>query len=536
MPAGGEQHGAWFDTVAADAACAFFPEHLVFTEGEFAGLPFVLSDWERLFVRTVFGWKRADGTRLIRVAYLEIAKKNGKTEFAAGLAILLLVGDGEIRGQVYSLATNTEQASIVFEKAGVMVAFSPSLGECVEVFKTSLYCPDLMASFKPLSSAPTGKHGFSVSAAIGDETHEWTDDRLQDAVHKNTAARRQPLEIYITTAGVRGVGYGWQLHSRAVKVLEGAIVDPTFLAMIFAADAEDDWTLEATWRKANPGLGISPKLDFIQEECAKAQESPRLENEFKRYHLNLWTEQVTRWLPMAKWRLCSRAANDNDLWKRLAEELVGRKCWGGLDLASTRDFNALVWAFPPEDLDDPSALLTLLWRFWLPEERLKARGEEEVEFKDWRLAGAITETPGNVTDYRAIMRQVEQDATDFDVQELAIDRWNSTQTTVDLRELGINAFQMGQGYASMSGPSKEYEKLVLGTRLEHGNQPVATWMASNVAIINDPAGNIKPAKDKSTENIDGQVAAIMAVGRAMLREEPEDRPTEVPDDYEVAVA
>ncbi len=534
IPRGGERFGAWFDAAAADAACAFFPTYLRHTEAEWAGRPFELQRWQRDdVIRPLFGWKRADGTRLYRQCYLEVGRKNGKTELAAGVALLALLGDGEYGGQGYSAAVDKDQAKIVFHKAGVMVGLSEQLAEQIEVFKTSLYCAELMASFKPLSSTPASKHGFSPSVAVADEVHEWPSGELQDVIHKGMAARRQPLEFFTTTAGQLGRGYGWELHRYALQVRDGIIEDPTFLPVIYAADEDDDWTDERTWAKANPNLGVSIKLDFLRAEFAKARLLPRLENEFKRYHLNLWTEQQTRWLPLEDWDACSADPGDPDRWRALEAELAGRECWGGLDLASTRDITALVWLFPPDDRDDPAARWPVLWRFWVPAANVRTRFEQDrVPYADWARAGALSLTEGNVTDYRVIKAQVAADAERFQVRELAIDRWNASQVAVELADEGITIAMFGQGFASMGAPTKELERLVMGHRLEHGNHPVARWMAGNACVVQDPAGNIKPAKDKSSEKIDGIVAAIMALGRATVAEAPA-APLEIGADYEV---
>ena len=298
----GAPEGCYFDNDSAQAACDFFSRYLRHTEAEWAGRPFHLRPWQSdEIVRPLFGWKRPDGLRLYRVAYIEIPKKNGKTELAAGIGLLLEVGDGAIGAQVYAIAVDKAQASLVFDKAAVMVGLSAELSKLITPFTTSLFCEELLASFKPLSSLPAGKHGISVSASIGDELHAWKSGELQDIVHKGTAAWSQPLEFYITTAGLHGVGFGWEMHDRAVKVRDGEITDPELLVVIYAANDDDDWTDPEVWAAANPNLGISPKLDYMEKECAKAQESARAENDFRRFHLNQWVEQVTRWIAVEKW-------------------------------------------------------------------------------------------------------------------------------------------------------------------------------------------------------------------------------------------
>lgn len=459
------------------------------------------------------GWKRADGLRLIRTIYVEVPKKNGKTEFAAGLASLLLLGDGEFGGQGYAMAVDKDQAKIAFNKAAVMVQLSEELKLDIVPGKTSLFCPELMASFKAISSAPASKHGFSPSFAIGDETHAWPDGDLADIVHKGTAARRQSLEIYITTAGVRGYGYGWELHDRALKVLDGTIVDPSFLAVIYAAADEDDWTAEATWHKANPGLGVSPKLEFLRAECAKAKESPRLENEFKRYHLNRWTEQITRWLQIETW---DKGVGEIP-WRELAAYLKGRRALSGVDLSAKVDLTALVHVFPPAERN---GLWFVLPRFWMPENRIEfATRRDRLPYRQWIESGALVATPGDVVDYDFVETQLIADKGEFQIDEVAYDSWNALQFSTRMAALGMTMVDFQQGFKSMNAPTKELERLVIAKLLRHGGHPVLREMAKVVSVATDPAGCLKPDKSKAKFRIDGIVATIMGLGRGMVAPE-----------------
>ncbi len=518
----------WFDAQAADAAAGFFPRYLRHTEGEWAGRPFVLADWqERDIIRQAFGWKRRDGTRRYRRVIVWIPRKNGKTELAAGVSILALIGDGEMGGQVYSIASDKDQASIVFNKAATMVGYSDQLKRDLECFKPSIYCPALNASFKPLSGRPQGKHGLSASGLIGDEVHEWDGDELYTFVHQSTAARRQPIEFLISTAGKKS-GYGWVLWEECQRILAGDSADEETLVVIYAADPEDDWKSEATWRKANPNLGVSPKLEYIRAECEKAAESPRLENKFKNFHLNIWTEQAVRWLPIDVWDQNGLAdpraelVRDgqrrivNDRWQSFSHGLRHRRCFAGLDLSSTRDLTAWVLVFPPEDEGG-----RWIWvpRIFMPRENIEQRVKrDKAPYDLWLQSGALIATEGNVTDYGAIKRQVYEDAECFKLEGLAIDRWNATQLATELQDEGLPVTLFGQGFASMSAPSKELERQVLGHEIDHGGHPVLRWCPGNVAVEEDAAENIKPTKAKSTERIDPIVAGIMGLGIAMASE------------------
>jgi len=519
----------WFDEEAADAAARFFPDHLCLTEGEWAGKPFVLEGWqEDDIIRPAFGWKRPDGTRRYRRIYVWVPRKNGKTELAAGIALLVLVGDAEEAGQVYSIATDKDQARLVFDKATAMVGRSETLSDALVCLKPSIYCPELNASFKPLSGKPGGKHGLSTSGLVGDEIHEWTSRELYQFIHDSESARRQPLEFLISTAGKKGT-YGEEAWEECQKILDGTIDDPETLVVVYAADADDDWTDEAVWHKANPNLGVSKKLDWMRNEARRAKQLPRLVNGFKNYQLNIWTEQATLWLPIDGlddegrafgWDHCAGPV----VWKDLERRLEGLRCFGGLDLSAVQDISALVWWFPQQaGLDVPAVLA----RFFKPEGLLDHHSKrDKLPYRRWRDEGALVATPGNVVDYAWIQDQILRDAERFRVAHvgnhkreagqggLAIDRWNATQTAVELEQEGLPVVLFGQGYASMAAPSAELERLVLSNGFHHGGHPVLRRHAQVVAVETDPAGNIKPAKNKSTERIDGIVAQVMAMGIA----------------------
>lgn len=503
-------NGDWFDKKAADAAVAFFPKFLRLTQGEWAGRPFDLEPWqEDQIIRPLFGWKRADGTRKYRRCYVWVPRKNGKTELAAGVALLMLLGDAELGGSVFSIAADKDQAKIVFEKATAMVQWSPELSSLLESYKTSIYCPALNSSFKPLSGTPEGKHGLNMSGLVGDEIHEWPDDRLYTFVHQSAASRRQPLEFLISTAGEKK-GYGWEIWDYCQKVLNGTIDDAETLIVVFAADPEKDpWDVQDTWQKANPNLGVSVKLDYLRAECQKARELPRLENDFKRYHLNLWTEQNVRWLPLDRWDACA----GDVAWSRLEEGLRGRRCWGGVDLSQTTDLTAVVWVFEPET---PGGRWAVLPRFFVPELRIADRvRRDRVPYDQWRRDWALVTTEGNVVDYDFVKDQIRKDAETFQVQSVGFDPWNALQVMLQLQGEGMPVAKVQQGYLTLSGPSKELERMLLDRDFVHGGHPILRWCAQNVAVERDAAGNIKPSKAKSTERIDGIAALVTALALAL---------------------
>lgn len=496
----------YFDSRAADLACAFFEKLLVHSKGEWAGKPFKLQPWQRDdIVRPLFGWKRKkDGTRRYRNAYIEIPRKNGKSTLCAGLALYLLFADGEPGAEVYSAAADKDQARIVFDEASNMVTASPALSQHGQVLRNSILVKSERNVYKVLSADAYTKHGFNAHGIVFDELHAQPNRELWDVLNTSTGARRQPLMVMITTAGVYDPeSICWEQHEYARQVLAGTIEDPTYFAYIAAADDTDDWTNPVTWAKANPGLGETIKLDYLEGECRRALASPAYQNTFRRLHLNQWTAQEERWLDMAAWNACDQPPPD----------LKGRTCYGGLDLASTTDIAAFVLCFPPEDESEPYRLLPF---FWIPMDNLIERvRRDRVPYDAWVRDGLVNATPGNVIDYYYIEQTIRQLAIEYDIQEIAFDRWGATLIYQRLEEARMAMVQFGQGFASMSPPMKEFLKLVLAQQIAHGGNPVLRWMADNVVARQDPAGNIKPDKAKSTNKIDGIVASIMALDRAL---------------------
>lgn len=495
--------------MAAQKAVNFFAECCTHTKGPLAGEPFVLDEWqERDIIRPLFGWKRADGTRKYRKAYIEVPRKNGKSTLSGGIAVYLLSADGETGAEVYSAAADRDQAAIVFDVAKQMVSSSEELASRIDVFRRSMVYSKTASSYKVLSADAYTKHGLNAHGILFDELHAQPNRELVDVLTTSTGARRQPLEIYITTAGYDRHSICWEMHEYACKVRDGIIQDDSLLVAIYAADEKDDWTDPKVWAKANPGLGNSISLEYLERECNHAKEVPAYQNTFRRLHLNQWTEQSTRWIDMTVWDRCDERVEE--------AELIGRPCFGGLDLSSTQDITGLVWVFPP--IDDE--FYRVLARFFVPEEGIRTRARRDrVPYDVWARQGFITPTEGNVVDYNVIEKQVKDDASKFLVQELAYDRFNATQLVTDLIGEGITMVPFGQGFVSMSAPAKELEKLLLGGRLAHGNNPVLRWMMSNVAVRQDPAGNLKPDKAKSAEKIDGIVGLCMGLGRAIVQPE-----------------
>lgn len=506
--------GDWFDHEAAWRACEFFPRYLVHVKGELAGTPFVLRPDQRAVVANLFGWKRKDGTRRYREVFLYVARKNGKTMLAAGIALYCLFCDGEPGAEIYAAAAERDQAGIVWEIARQMVAASPALSERCRIYQggKAIVREEVGASFKPISSDANTKHGYNCHCAVVDELHAHRDSSLLDALTTSMGARRQPLLVVITTADSAREGSPCNAkHKYATRVRDGQAVDPAFLPVIYEVPRQADWSDESKWPLANPGLGTSVKIDYLRREHARAVESPAYQNAFRRFHLNQVTEQDEAWLSLARWDLC---VGSGDPMKDPA--LRGKPCWAGFDLSANTDLTAFVMYFP----EDGHAVIPV---FWIPRATAEKREREDrVPYTAWLRDGLIRGTEGDTVDYRVLRRDVNELRKIFDIREIAIDRWNSTSLQRDLDEDDFEVVPFGQGYVSLSNPSKELEKLTLSGTLRHGGHPVLRWCAGNVAIETDAAGNIKPSKRRSTERIDGVVALVMAIGRAMVRESEGD--------------
>lgn len=453
------------------------------------------------------------------MVYIEVGGKNGKTELLGGVSHLLLLGDAEIGGEGYALAAGMDQAGIVFGRSQAMAQYEPELGAHLELLKRSTFCQELNAVFRPLAGTPAGKTGLNPSFVLGDETHEWPDGTLYLYVTRGMGARRQPMTWLITTGGKRG-GFGWELHERAAKIRDGLIDDPEWLVVMYSTDPDDDWTDPETWAQANPNLDISIKRDFLAKACREAEDSPRLEANFRSYHLCQWGQQAAKWLSLPKWDACTSAPDNPRRWAELEAELEGRACYGGLDLSTTTDLASLVWSFPPLAPADPYVLVC---RFWVPEASIELRSRrDKVAYDKWAREGAITATPGDVIDYDAIERQVYADCERFDVRGLGADPWNATQIVTRMIDSGVPVVFFRQGFASMSPPSKQFEIRVIAGQLDHGGHPVLRWNASNVCVLTDPAQNIKPSKQHSTEKIDGVTSAVMATAEPGPEQEVND--------------
>lgn len=511
----------------AESAFTFIERAVNIDEGK----PFALEPFQAFIVGSIFGWYRTDGCRRFRTAYVEIGKGNGKTPLAAVIGLYGFVIDREQAPEIYSAATAKEQAAIAFKDASRMVDLSPHLKKRISTQKGNLAIPARHAVFRPVSSEHRGLDGKRVHVAIIDELHEHPSPMVVDKMRAGTKNRRNAIIFEITNSGTHRHSVCRAHHDYSLRILEGAtrpagIKNDAWFAYVCSLDpcpkcraagreqpsdecpACDQWKDPATWPKANPGLGTILPASYLREQVTEATDMVSKQNIVKRLNFCLWTEQVTRWLNMERWDACA-APFDPAI-------LHGRTCMGGLDLASTGDLAAYVETFVPFD-----EFTYIVPHFFMPENNVRRRDEStDVPYAEWARRGLIHLTPGDVIDYDYIRAHIAARSQLHPVKEIGYDPWNATETATQLQNQGFKPVPIRQGYGSMSEPSKALEKRVLSRTLRHGGHPVLRWMATNAAIASDPAGNIKPDKEKSGEKIDGITALVNSLARLIVTATP----------------
>lgn len=496
-----------YDKKKADRAVTFI-ENLRHTKGKWAGKRFWLLPWQEQIVRDIFGIVKEDGTRQFHTAYVEIGKKNGKSELAAAVALYLLYADSEPSAEVYGAAADRQQASIVFDVAKQMVKMAPSLMKRSKVMTATKRIVNYTnAGFYQVLSAEVGtKHGLNVSGLVFDELHAQPNRKLYDVLTKGSGdAREQPLFFIITTAGTDKNSICYEMHTKAKDILSGRKIDHTFYPVVYGLEADDDWHDEENWYKANPSLGHTIKIERVREAYQEALQNPAEENVFRQLRMNTWVNSTVCWIPENVYDKGNIPIDERSL--------LGRECYGGLDLSSTSDITALVLVFPPRNDNEKYIFLPY---FWLPEDTLELRvRRDHVPYDVWQKQGFLNVTEGNVIHYAFIEKFIEKLGKKFNIKEIGVDRWNATQMIQNLEDMGFTMVPFGQGMKDMSPPTKELYKLLLEGKIAHGGNPVLRWMAGNVVVETDAAENIKPTKAKSTEKIDGIVAAIMALDRCI---------------------
>lgn len=502
-----------YDKNRADFAVSFI-NSLRHVKDPWYGKPFLLLPWQEQIVRDLFGVVKEDGTRQFRTAYVEIGKKNGKSALASAIALYLLFADGERGAEVYSCASDIEQARIVFDTAIAMIKQHDGINELANIVPSTkrIIFSHTNSFYRVLSGELKSKQGFNVSGLIFDELHEQkTSDFFNTMTMYTGDARLQPLYFLITTAGRDKNSLCYEIHSKAIAVLDGNKIDPTFYPAIFGIRDGDDWGSEEVWRRVNPSIGTTISIDDVRAAYLQAKENVREEMHFRQFRLNEWCNADVRWMPMDKW---DNGGCDID-W----EEFEGLDCYCGLDLSSTNDLTSLVLVFPPYGGDKKYTVMPF---YWLPEEVIEFRTRRDhVPYAVWQKQGVFYTTPGNVVDYEYITEFIRKLTERFSIKEIAYDRWSADRVRRDLEELGDEcgfvAFPFGQGYGSMSPASKDFYQIVMEGKIRHGKHPVLDWNVGNMIVEENAAGDIKPNKRKSTEKIDGAIAMIMGISRATIR-------------------
>jgi phage terminase large subunit-like protein len=489
------------------AHVATFASYLRHWKGEWRGRPLVLEPWQAFVLGCVFGWRRADGSRRFRVAYVEVPRKNGKSTLGGIVALYLAFADGEPGAEVYTAATKREQARIVFECCRNMVRLAPALARRLDVREHAIVQRGSASTLQPVSADASTMDGLNVHGAIIDELHAHRTSGVVDVLETATAARRQPLQCELTTAGIGQTSICWKHHDYTARVVDPAtgVVDDAWFGFVAGADPEDAFDDPRVWAKANPNFGVSVKAEYLAEKAAKALQFPAAQNVFRQKHLDQWTEQAERWIDMRAWDACAAAVRSTP---------GTRPAYGGLDLAQTRDFAAFAIAILAED-----GAVELVLRFWIPEARVRERADQSAQaramLQGWIDAGQVTVTPGNVTDFAVIRRDVLALAETFRIADVAYDPWNALQLSLDLEQAGLTMIVARQGFATMANPMSELSARIREGRLRHGGDPVLRWMAANMVALSDVNGNLRPDRKRAADKIDGIVASLMALDRAI---------------------
>jgi phage terminase large subunit-like protein len=520
----GHERGLYFDAEAAQAVIDL-KEMLKHSKGKWAGQHLILEPWQQFVDWVLFGWKRDDGTRRFNVAYEEVARKNGKSTQIAATGIYGLGFDGENGAEIYSVATKEDQAKITFDEGQRMTKKSENLGGLAQINKKSTYIEATESYWKPLGKDSKTQDGLNPHMVLVDEFHAHPDRSMLDVMDSAVGARSQPLLLIITTAGFNVQSACYLERDYAIKVLEGTIEDDSYFAIIYTLDRDettgelfDDWTNPKVWIKANPNLGVSLYEKDMKRMCRKAQNDPLTVNNFLTKRLNIWTTQVTKFFNIEKWNMCTDAVS--------LDELSGKPCYLGVDLNSKIDIGAILCVFPWID-----GRVVLYPKFYCPRDGAEERSRKDrVPYLAWAEQGYLELTEGSRTDYEYIKSDICKLWSMFDVIKMGFDQWNFEYLYQRLISDGMDSskvIEYPQTIKNMSEPTKELSALVVDEKLIHNGNPVLRWMASNTAVYRDPNDNVRPVKEKSSEKIDGIIAAIIAMGIMLIEPEKKESVYEI---------
>ena len=505
-PEGGDYY---FDEKEASRPC-WFIENLTHTKGELAGRAIHLEPWQCFLLTTLFGWKSKAGNRRFRSAYVEVGRGNGKSTLLSGIGLFCLCADHEPGAEVYSFATTREQAKIVFGDAQTMARGNRALQEAygLEVTAHALYVPATNSTFQAKSAEGSTLDGLNTHLAIIDELHAHKKRDVFDVVETSLGKRRNSLMVSITTAGVDRTGICYEQRTLVTKILSGSLQDESYFGIIYTLDPDDDWKSDEALAKANPNWGVSVRPEVIRALQAKAIATPSAENNFKTKHLDVWCNADVGWMDMNAWDACADESLDES-------DFDGEPCWLGLDLASTSDMTAKVKIFQRKI--DGSSHYYLFGDYWLPRTAIE-RGVNS-QYQGWEYLGYLHVCEGPVKDFAEIRDSILEDCGRYSVQSVAYDPFQAVQLSKELSDDGVPMVLCKQTVANLSDPMKQFQALVLDHRLHFNGDPVLTWMVSNVVCHVDVKENIYPRKDAPENKIDGVVAGIMALSRALLNDE-----------------
>lgn len=495
--------GKWiFDEERADMACNFI-EHLKLTEGEWAGHDFVLEDWQAFIVANVFGWVDDRGRRRFRKVYEEVARKNAKSTKLAGILNYGFFASGEQRAQVYSLATKLDQAMFIFEAAAAQVKSNEILTAMSDVYNSvnnrRIVNHETNSYFRPLEWNPKKQDGMNPYMVGIDEYHAHDNDDAVSVIETGMGSRSEPLSYKVTTAGFNKQSPCYKYRDYCIQILNGTVTDDRTFVMIYTLDDEDDWTNPDVWIKPNPNLGVSVYKEFLESQLTEALQQVDKEVEFKTKNLNVWCDSAVTWIPDHVWMKGQIPYKETDL--------LNLPCFGGLDLARKNDFSALTLKFM-----DSEGVYRNIYRYWMPQETVNNRKDGVGgAYRQWTKEGYIRVNDGDVTDYKAIFRDIVELSQRYQIKGILYDPAGATELVLDLVDYGINMIPYSQSAMSMSAPTSELHRVVLDGMNMHNSNPVQRWMLGNVLLLTDSSGNIKIDKKKSTEKVDGLVAEVMAM-------------------------
>lgn len=493
--------GLYFDRQAAERAINFV-EKLRHVKGKWAGQYLQLEPWQCFILWNIFGWKMSDsGARRFTEVYVEVARKNGKSTLASAVALYMEFADKELGAEVYSVATTRDQARICFDYAQQMVRGS-DLRKYAIVTRDAIAFEKMGATYKPLSSEGKTLDGKHSHCVICDEYHAHPTDEVYDVMQTSMGARQQPMMFIITTAGLNTSVPCFAYRKTMCQVLDGAMEAERNFAIIYTLDGLEEVDDSAMWVKANPCYGVSLGEEWLHDQWSKMKREPNKIANIMTKSFNVWMDAPTVWIPDRAWSEIKSIVPVDDL--------LGCTAIGALDLAAVNDYCSFMLLFRERDR------FQMLWRFYIPEEKYKDRynlQRENANIEQWVKEGYITVTPGNVTDYDYIMADIEKLGEIYNITSIAYDPWNSSVVATKLVEKGVNMQMFTQTISNFAAPTKEFERIVGLGIVDHYDNPVARWMLSNVVIKEDVNGNRRPDKSKSSEKIDGIVAAIMALGQ-----------------------